>query len=104
MLKERNPVLVIALSIFTLGIYFLYWFYDTNSQFKEELEDGSHPGLRTLALFVPILNLVAIYKHSASAEEATGGHDWLLSFLAYLVFAPVAWFVIQMDINDAVEK
>lgn len=100
-MRERNPLLVIVLSLVTLGIYFLYWFYDTNCQFKDELDDGSHPGLRTLAIFVPLLNILAIYKHTKSAQEATDGHDWLLTFLAYLVFGPIAWFVIQSDINDA---
>lgn len=103
MLKERNPLLVIIFSFVTLGLYFLYWFYDTNSQFKEQLEDVSHPGLRTLALFIPLLNLVAMYKQCKSAQEATDGHDWLLSFLAYIVFPPIAWFVIQSDINNAIE-
>lgn len=102
-MKERSPLLVIVLSIVTLGFYFLYWFYDTNSQFKKELNDESHPGLRTLALFVPIVNLLALYKHTKSAEKATNGHEWLLPFLAYLVFAPISWFVIQSDINKAIE-
>lgn len=95
--------MVVVLGVLTFGFYFLYWFYDTNQQFKSELEDGSHPGLRTLALLVPIVNIVAMYKHAKSSKEATGGHDWLLVLLAYLVLAPVAWFVVQSDINDAAE-
>jgi hypothetical protein len=103
-MRERNPVLAVILSLVTFGIYFIYWFYDTNSQFKRELEDGSHPGLRTLGLFVPFVNFVALYKHSTSCHESTDGHDWLLVFLAYLVFAPIAVFVVQKDINDAVNQ
>lgn len=103
MLRERSPLLVIVFSILTFGLYFLYWFYDTNSQFKNELDDGSHPGLRTLALFVPILGFVAMYKHTKSAEAVTDGRDWLLPFLAYVVFPPISWFVIQSDINDALQ-
>lgn len=101
MLKQRSPLFVIVFSLLTFGIYFLYWFYDTNQQFKRKLPDGSHPGLRTLAMLVPIVNIVAMYKHAESASEVTDGHDWLLIFLAYLVFAPIAWFVIQSDINKA---
>lgn len=100
MLRQRNPLLVIIFSFITLGFYFLYWFYDTNAQFKRELDDGSHPILRTLAVMVPFISLIALYKHSKSAQRAAKGHDWLLTFLAYLVFPPIAWFVIQSDINE----
>lgn len=103
-MRERNPVIAVILSLVTFGIYFIYWFYDTNSQFKKELKDESHPGLRALALFVPVANLVALYKQSTSCQDATDGHDWLLIFLAYLVFAPIAVFVVQKDINDTVNQ
>ncbi len=102
-LRERNPVLVIVFTLVTFVIYGLYWYYDVNSQFKSVLEDGSHPGLRTLALFVPLVNIVSLYKTSVSNEEATDGHDWLLTLLALLVLLPIGQFVIQRDINEALE-
>ena len=101
-MKERSPVLAAVLGVVTFGIYYLYWYYDVSQQFKEKLNDDSHPGLRTLAVFVPLVNLVSLYKFSKSSEEATGGQQWLLIFLAYLVFAPAAVFVVQSDINDAI--
>jgi len=103
-MRERSPVMAVILSLVTFGFYFIYWFYDTNAQFKHELNDGSHPGLRTLALFIPIANIVALYKQATSAQEATDGHDWLLSFLSYIVFAPIGIFVVQKDINDALNQ
>lgn len=101
-LRQRNPLLVIVFSLLTFGLYYLYWFYDTNAQFKRKLEDGSNPVLRTFAVMVPMLNIVAMFKHSKSSQDATGGHDWLLTFLAYLVFPPIAWFVVQSDINQSI--
>ncbi len=103
-MRERSPVIAVILTLVTFGFYFIYWFYDTNQQFKSELNDGSHPGLRTLALFVPLVNIVVLYKQANSAQEATDGHDWLLTFLAYLIFAPIAVFVVQKDINDAINQ
>ena len=103
-MKERNPVIVVILSLITFGLYYLYWFYDTNSQFKQELGDDSHPGLRTLLLLFPPFSLISMYKQANSSQKATGGHDWLLVFLAYLVFAPVGIFVVQKDINDALNQ
>lgn len=103
-MRERNPVIAVILSLVTFGIYYLYWFYDTNGQFKSELGDDSHPGLRTLVLLFPPFSLISIYKQAKSCEEATDGHDWLLLFLAHIVFAPIAIFVIQSDINDAVTQ
>jgi hypothetical protein len=102
MLKERSPGFVAVVGFLTFGIYLLYWFYDTNVQFREVTGEDSHPMLRTLALFVPFLNLLAVFKHCRSSEEATGGHEWILPFLAYLVFFPAAMFLIQADINEAI--
>jgi hypothetical protein len=101
MFRERNPFVVVLLSVFTFGIYFIYWFYDTNVQFRDELEDGSHPILRTLVLFLPPLSFVSYYKHARSCERATDGHDWLLVFLAYVFFIPIALFAVQDSINDS---
>jgi hypothetical protein len=98
--EATNPIVVVLLGVVTFGIYFFYWFYDTNNQFKKKLKNNSSPGLRTLGLFVPIINIIVMWKHANDAERATKGHSGLLVFLAYVVLAPVAWFVIQSDIND----
>ncbi len=103
-MRERSPIAAVILSLVTFGLYYVYWFYDTNRQFKSELDDDSHPGLRTLVLFFPPFSIISMYKQAVSSQEATDGHDWLLVLLAYIVFAPLGIFVVQKDINDAINQ
>lgn len=61
--KTRNPWAVWGLSIITLGIYFLYWYYKMNSEMKEynpsiEVE----PGIATFAQIIPIANIISFWN------------------------------------------
>jgi hypothetical protein len=91
--KTRNPWGVWGLSLVTLGIYQLYWYYKVNSEVREF--DGSievEPGIAVLALFIPIANLVSMVKTggriaraqstAGRAEHCSGGIGFLLIFLA----------------------
>jgi hypothetical protein len=47
--KERNPLGVVGLSIITGGIYFLYWYYAINKELAAAGEDVK-PGIALLAI------------------------------------------------------
>lgn len=52
----------VLLSVTSFGIYQTIWFYRTWKQLKEHrADDRIRPGARTLALSVPVLNLILTY-------------------------------------------
>jgi hypothetical protein len=61
--KRRNAGVVLVLILITFGIYLLIWYYKINSEIKEhDPSQEFSPALATLALFVPIVNLVSYYN------------------------------------------
>jgi len=61
--KKRSPWGVWGLAIVTIGIYGLVWYYKINDEARRYLRDQAiRPGLAVLALFVPIVNYVSIYR------------------------------------------
>jgi type II secretory pathway pseudopilin PulG len=58
---KRSIGMVFLLSVLTLGIYQIYWYYITSKAVKEFTKEDYSPGLRTLVLFVPILSLFVLY-------------------------------------------
>jgi hypothetical protein len=90
--KTRHPWGVWGLSLITLGIYFLYWWYKANEEvndFDPSIEVD--PVLAMLALFVPICNIVTIVRTGQrigqAQENTTGANDtngWLGLLLAVI--------------------
>src|SRR4051812_40137812 len=69
--KTRGPVVVWLLTIVTLGIYFLYWYFKVNEELRDH--DASievSPGIATLAQFVPIANWVSFYNAGGRIRQA----------------------------------
>ena len=98
--KKRGVWFVILAGFITLGIYWLYWFYSTAKEIIELNKSSSNPLLWTIGLFVPIVNIYVLYRYSVEAEkmmkEKTG---WLLLLLAWIVFLPIAQYLIQKELN-----
>ncbi len=97
MVKNRNPILVVVLSIITIGIYGIYWLYSTK---KEMVELGASIPTFWL-IIIPIVNIYWLYKYSvgtahvAKKESSMG----LIYFLLWLVFAPAAMILTQIELN-----
>lgn len=72
MIKERSAALVIVLSIVTLGIYWLYWYYTINNEIVTASGGTvkASPGVALLAQFIPIANLVSIYNTASRLQTA----------------------------------
>ena len=90
--KVRRPFGVWLLTVVTLGIYGLYWWYRVNAEladFDPEIEVS--PGLATVALVVPLANIVTVVRTGgrigAVQQHATGasGCSGLLGLLLALV-------------------
>ena len=68
--KDRSPAAVLGLSIITLGIYFLIWYYKINNEIRHH--DPSievKPGLAVIAMMLPVLSLVSAYSTAARIRQ-----------------------------------
>ena len=98
--KNRNPIFVVVASLITCGIYALYWFYQTTRELGEVNKSNTNPIVWTIGLFIPIVNLYFLWKYSGEAEKMMKNkHSQLILFLAWLVFFPIAQYLIQQEIN-----
>jgi hypothetical protein len=98
--KFRNPILVIIFSLITLGIYSLYWFYETSKELIELNKSNSNALLWLIGLFIPFVNLYVFWKYSKAVEQASdGSSSAILIFIVSLVFYPAAQYLVQSELN-----
>lgn len=112
--KIRHIVAVPILAIITIGIYFVYWWYQINRELADygrstgTDELGTNPVKSTLALFpgalvvVPaIWTTVTTFKRVQKAQTMTGDtpiNGWL-GLVLYLVISPVLYAYMQSGLN-----
>ena len=116
--KIRNPLGVIGLSLITLGIYFIFWYYFINKELAEmgkarnTEELGTSPGTSVLAITLgafiivpPFLSFYNTWKRKVAAERLTGqeGMEAGLGFLLSILIGPVGHYLLQRDLNDVVQ-
>ena len=99
--KERSIILCIVYSIITLGIYFIYWLYKTKN---EMVKLGADIPTFWLAI-IPIVNIYFLYKYTKGAAHVAkkSSDTGLLYFVLWLVLAPVAAILIQVELNKLAE-
>jgi hypothetical protein len=114
--KLRHPVAVAILSVVTLGIYLVFWWYFVNRELADfgrargTTELGDSPGKSTLALFpgalliVPaIWTTVTTFKRVQAAQRLTDGspvNGWL-GLVLYVVITPALYAYMQSGLNGA---
>jgi hypothetical protein len=118
MAKIRAPWAVAVLTLVTLGIYGLVWYYKINREMAdlgkatgrtEEL--GDNPTMSLLALFpgsvvvVPaIISYIHTHRRIVATQRLTGGGDplngWLV-LIMFLVFSPIAYAYWQSGLSKA---
>jgi hypothetical protein len=112
--KVRSPVAVAILTVVTLGIYLLFWWYFVNRELadygraKGTAELGDSPGKSTLALFpgalviVPaIWTTVTTFQRVQAAQRLSGQsplNGWL-ALVLYLVLTPAFYAYMQSGLN-----
>ena len=113
--KIRSVVAVAILSIVTLGIYIVFWWYFINREMadygraKGTTELGDSPGKSTLALFpgaliiVPaIWTTITTFQRVQKAQRLAGQtpiNGWL-GVVIYLVISPVFYAYMQSGLNS----
>jgi hypothetical protein len=118
--KIRNPLGVIGLSLITLGIYSIFWYYFVNKELAEigkahnTDECGTSPGTSVLAItlgvFILVPPFVSIYnttKRLAAAERLTGtpqGMEPGLLFILWIFLSPVAQYILQSNLNKVLQS
>ena len=97
---KRNPIVVLVLSLVTLGIYFFYWYYTVNDELKRYERDDTISPMRSLmaVLFgwiIIVPPFIAVYNtatHIRSAEQRAGVQQQIepvLVLVFQIVFALV---------------
>jgi hypothetical protein len=103
--KTRSPWGVWFLTLITLGIYGLYWWFKANEEVGNyDASIDVNPTLSTLALFVPVCNIVTIFRTGGRIGQAqqTGlgvnaTNGWLGLLLALLGGFHVVYY--QSNLN-----
>lgn len=67
--NAQAPWRLVLLSIFTFGIYEIYWFYRNWKHIKIHKNLDIRPAWRTVGLFVPIYNINLIYRQFADIRD-----------------------------------
>ena len=116
--KIRNPLGVIGLSLITLGIYYIFWYYYINKELAEmgkarnTEELGTSPGTSVLAItlgaFIIVPPFVSIYRtwvRKCKAEDAVGvdGMEAGLGFLLSILIGLVGIYILQRDMNKILQ-
>jgi Domain of unknown function (DUF4234) len=116
--KIRNPLGTVALSIVTLGIYYLCWWYFINREMRDlgkarNVDLGQSPANSLLALFpgwiIIIPSLVTLWTTSGRIESSqeTVGMDRRVSgpiiFILLLLIGPVGIWYAQSELNKVWE-
>lgn len=115
--KTRNPWVVLGLSLITLGIYYVFWYYFINREMRDlgnanGVDLGQSPGVSVLAItlgaFIIIPPFVSIWKTGRRMEgtqrtAGVSGGSGPLFFVLHIIpivslFAPV---YMQMELNKA---
>ena len=113
--KIRNPLGVIGLTLITLGIYWIVWYYKINKEMaamgeaRGSEECGTSPGTSVLAITLGSLIIVpafvSMYKTWArlnAAERLTGTPEAMepgLGFLLSVLLSPVGTYILQANLN-----
>ena len=104
-IKRRNMVVQVILTIVTLGIYAIYWFHVTLNELHRANGKQERAVIWTLLLFVPFGSLFSYWHHSFEYSRfVSQKYPGIAIFILWLVFSPVVWFLVQIDLNRAADQ
>ena len=104
--KYRDPLRTWLLFVVTLSLYDIYWWYQLNRECRDYLDDPSiRPALAVLAMYVPIANVVSLYRGGQRIRraQARAGLDptcrpWGGVFLTALFALNIAYHQAQLNL------
>ena len=91
--KLRGPWAVFFLSLVTLGIYYLVWYYKINRELRDAGDQDVSPGIALLAITLgaliivpPFVSVYRTFRRIRAAQEAVGLPDPVLPWVGFLLF------------------
>ena len=97
-MQHRNPIMVILLSIITLGIYSIYWLVTTKIQMNTK---GAQIPTAWL-LIIPLVNIYWLWKFSEGVEHVTKkGMQTAIAFLLVWILDILGAAIVQNELNKA---
>ncbi|MDE6661309.1 MAG: DUF4234 domain-containing protein [Anaeroplasmataceae bacterium] len=108
-MQKREIVTVVLLSIFTCGIYALYWFYTTSEALNNEVDDNEPLRNFVVAILLGmvtcgIYTLYWLYKFYTKVDKYTGENNAILNFvLGFFGLEIVSIALAQSSINKKLE-
>ncbi len=95
-MKQRNPIVVILLTVITLGIYGIVWTVKT----KLEMNRLGAKIPTAWLLVVPLVNIWWLWKYSEGVEQVTGGKiSAILAFVLQFLLGIIGSAIIQNEFN-----
>jgi uncharacterized membrane protein len=90
---KRNPLGVLGLTVITLGIYGLYWYYKVNEQIKNFTKDETISPVRSLMALIfgwliivpPFIAVYNTAKHVQEMEQRAGVQQQIEPALAVIL-------------------
>jgi hypothetical protein len=117
--KNRGPWTVILLTLVTIGIYGIFWYYYMNKELAElgkargTDQLGTNPGTSvlavTLGVFIIVPPFVSVWntwkRHDAARKMfgVTEGIDNVPGFLLNIFISPAAYYFMQKGQNAVLE-
>jgi hypothetical protein len=105
----QHPVHLVLLSVLTLGVYEVYWFWRNWRDLRDKTGVDISPAWRTLGLFLPVVNVAMVYQQlrlvsdTAASRGLTPTYSPLLVTAAFFALAfagnlTFAWFVSLLNV------
>jgi uncharacterized membrane protein len=112
---RRNPLGVLGLTLITLGIYGLYWYYKANEEIKNFTNDETISPVRSLMAFIfgwliivpPFIAAYNTAKHVQQMEERVGVQQQIepaLAVIFLILFSIVLGLYVQEHLNRVWDK
>ncbi|TMK45995.1 MAG: DUF4234 domain-containing protein [Actinobacteria bacterium] len=107
---KRNPLGVLGLTLITLGIYGLYWYYKINEEIKSFANDETISPVRSLMAFIfgwiilvpPFIAMYNTAKHVQEMEQRAGVQQQIepaLTVIFMLLISIVNGLYVQEHLN-----
>ncbi len=95
-MQHRNPIMVILLSIITLGIYSIYWLVTTKDRMN--IKGAEIP--TAWLLIIPFVSIYWLWKFSEGVEVITNkGTQTVIAFLLLWLLSIIGAAIIQNELN-----
>jgi hypothetical protein len=104
MIKRRNWLGMIGLTIITFGLYGIYWFYSTATELVAATKSTANPVVWTVLLFVPFGCFFSWYWYAKAFEQFSRSKTSpVLLMLLWIFFSPGVWIIVQSELNAVAE-